>query len=129
MNAQLKTQTPSIESMIDRFCELQNQITDVEPLIKERDNLRKQLAEYCDTVSPDAVKLTGVNSYMSFTKPPVMREIKDINGFFEAVGFEAFLASVKISTSAADKLLNETQKAKLFETSLGRAAAQRLRVS
>ena len=119
MNAQLKPQTQTIEDQIDRFVDLQNQLAFCDALLKERDSLRKQLAEWADSISPDAVKLTGNNSYVSFTKPPLMREISNIGGFLEAVGLEKFLTAVKISTTTADKLLNETQKTKLFETSLG----------
>jgi hypothetical protein len=125
MNAQVKSKSmpqvtvQPISEMVDRFVDLQNQLSFVDSLIKERDSLRKQLAVHADSISDGAVKLTGDTCYVSFTKAPAMRSIENIGGFLEAVGLDKFLTAVKISTTVADKLLNETQKAELFEVSVG----------
>lgn len=123
MNAQVKLMpqitAQTIAEKVDRFVDLTNQLSFVDALIKERDSLRKQLAEYADSVGSDAVKLTGNKTYVSFTKAPLMRSVENIGGFLEAVGLDQFLTAVKISTTVADKLLNETQKTTLFEVSVG----------
>jgi len=123
MSAQIKAMpqiaVQSISEKVDRFVDLTNQLSFVEALIKERDSLRKQLAEHADTIGSDAVKLTGNTTYVSFTKAPLMRSIENIGGFLEAVGLDSFLTAVKISTTVADKLLNETQKTALFEVTTG----------
>jgi hypothetical protein len=114
-----QTATQSIANKVDRFVDLSNQLAFVDSLIKERDSLRKQLAVHADSIGTGAVKITGDHSYVSFTKAPAMRSIENIGGFLEAVGLDSFLTAVKISTTLADKLLNETQKAELFEVSVG----------
>jgi hypothetical protein len=48
-----------------------------------------------------------------------MRTVNNVGGFLEAVGIDAFIGAVKISTTAADKLLSATQKATLFEVTTG----------
>lgn len=123
MNAQTSinksTLAPSIESMVDRFADLTQQLEFIEPLVKERDSLRKQLCEYADTQGNTAIKLQGHSHYVSLTPAPLMRNVNNIVGFLEAVGLDRFLTSIKISTTAADKLLTETQKAVLFDVTLG----------
>lgn len=108
-----------ISEMIDRFVDLNNQIAFVDDLIKERDSLRKQLAEHADTVGSGPVKLSGERFYVSFSKAPLMRSVSNIGGFLEAVGIDKFISAVKVSTTEADKLLNETQKATLFDVTVG----------
>ena len=108
-----------IAIMVDRFVDLTNQLAFVDSLIKERDSLRKQLAEHADTLSDGVVKLTGDTSYVSFTKAPLMRTVNNVGGFLEAVGLDSFLTAVKISTTVADRLLSATQGAVLFEVSQG----------
>lgn len=123
MNAQTKTMpqvtVQPISEMVDRFVDLTNQLSFVDSLIKERDSLRKMLAEHADTIGGGAVKIVGENSYVSFTKAPAMRNISNVGGFLKAVGLDSFLTAVKISTTTADKLLNETQKAGLFDVTTG----------
>jgi len=123
MNAQVKPMpqiaAQTIAEKVDRFVDLTNQLSFVDALIKERDSLRKQLAEHADTIGSGAVKLTGNNTYVSLTKAPLMRNVENIGGFLEAVGLDQFLTAVKISTTVADKLLNETQKTALFEVTTG----------
>jgi hypothetical protein len=123
MNAQTKTMpqttVQSISDKVDRFVDLSNQLAFVDSLVKERDSLRKMLAEHADSVGTGAVMLTGHNSYVSFSKPPLMRNISNVGAFLETVGIDSFLTAVKISTTAADKLLNETQKVELCDVSVG----------
>lgn len=125
MNAQVKSismptvTVQPISEMVDRFVDLTSQLSFVDSLVKERDSLRKMLAEHADTIGTGAVKLTGNNSYVSFTKPPLMRNISNVGGFLEAVGLDNFLTAVKISTTTADKLLNETQRTTLFDVTVG----------
>jgi hypothetical protein len=114
-----QTTAQHISIMVDRFVDLTNQLSFLDSLIKERDSLRKQLAVHADTIGTGAVKLTGDTCYVSFTKAPAMRAIENIGGFLEAVGLDNFLTAVKISTTVADKLLNEAQKVELFEISTG----------
>lgn len=81
--------------------------------------MRKRLAEHADSISSDAVKLTGDKSYVSFSKAPMMRTVNNVGGFLEVVGLDNFLTAVKVSTTVADKLLNETQKSALFDVTIG----------
>ncbi len=118
MNAQQNT-VVTITDKVDRFVDLTNQLAFVDSLVKERDSLRKQLAEYADTIGTGTVKLTGNNTYVSFTKAPLMRNISNVGAFLEVVGLDNFLTAVKISTTTADKLLNETQKTTLFDVNVG----------
>ena len=111
----------SIENLIDRFGELEAQLKGVDALIKERDTLRKQLAEACDAIDPAGeVRLIGSQFAVTFGKAPVQRTLSNIAGYLEAVGLAKFLDSVKVSITEADKYLTETQKAELFE--IGRGA-------
>lgn len=73
---QITVQT--IAEKVDRFVDLTNQLSFVDALIKERDSLRKQLAEHTDTIGNGAVKLTGNNTYVSFTKAPLMRSVNGV---------------------------------------------------
>jgi hypothetical protein len=123
MSAQFKimpqTSVMTLADKVDRFVDLTNQLAFVDSLVKERDSLRKQLAEQADTAGTGAVKLTGNNTYVSFTKAPLMRNISNVGAFLETVGLDSFLTAVKISTTTADKLLNETQKTSLFDVTVG----------
>lgn len=117
--AKPQTQPLKFVEIVDGFVELNTQMKAVDKLIKERDELRKRLAEHTNTVSDGVVKLTGYRYYISFSKARIMRTINNIPAFLEAVGLEAFLTAVKINTTAADKLLSPNQKATLFEVSPG----------
>ncbi len=121
MAAVLKPQTTNenISKMVDRFGWLTAELKAVDDLLKERDTLRKQLADYADSISDGEVKLSGSRYYVSFSKAPLMRTINNIAGFLDAVGLEDFLMAVKVSTTTADKLLSEIQKAALYEVSPG----------
>jgi glutamate-1-semialdehyde aminotransferase len=120
MSAILQPQSNTITAMIDRFGELETQLKGIDALIKERDSLRKQLAEQCDTIDPDGeVRLIGERFSVTFGKAPIQRTLSNLAGYLEAVGITKFLSSVKVSVSEADKYLNETQKAELFEVGKG----------
>jgi glutamate-1-semialdehyde aminotransferase len=120
MNAIVQPQPHTLTAMIDRFGELESELKGVDALIKERDSLRKQLAEHCDSIDPDhEVRLIGEHYSVTFGKAPLQRTLSNLSGYLEAVGIVKFLASAKISVSEADKFLNEAQKATLFETGKG----------
>jgi hypothetical protein len=120
MNAIIKPQASSLAPLVDRFGELEQQLKGVDALIKERDSLRKQLADACDTLDPDGeVRLIGERFTVTFGKAPIQRTLSNLSGYLEAVGIVKFLSSVKVSISEADKFLNETQKAELFEVGKG----------
>lgn len=123
MNAQTKTMpntaTQPIEIMVDRFCDLSRQLEFVDSLVKERDHLRKLLAIHADSLGDGPIKISGFSNFISFSKAPKMRTIRDIGKFLEVVGISAFIDSVSVSTTKADKLLNESQKVSLFEESAG----------
>lgn len=117
MSAILNSST--LANQVDRFAELTLQLKAFDDAVKERDTLRKQLAEFCDSVSSDDVRLTGNRYFVAFTKAPLMRSVSNIAGFFNAVGLERFLSVVKVNTSDADRLLTETQKTALLEATPG----------
>ena len=119
MKSMAQTSVMTLADKVDRFVNLTSQLAEVEALVKERDSLRKQLAEHADTMGAGAVKLTGNNTYVSFTKAPLMRNVSNVGLFLETVGLDKFLTAVKISTTTADKLLNETQKTTLFDVTVG----------
>jgi glutamate-1-semialdehyde aminotransferase len=120
MSALLQPQSNTIIAMIDRFGELETQLKGIDALIKERDSLRKQLAEQCDTLDSDGeVRLIGERFSVAFGKAPIQRTLSNLSGYLEAVGIVKFLASAKISMTEADKYLNETQKAELLEIGKG----------
>lgn len=57
----LKPQTTNqnISEMVDRFGWLTAELKAVDDLLKERDTLRKQLADYADSILDGEVKLSG----------------------------------------------------------------------
>ena len=111
----------NIADLVDRFGALENELKKVEALIKERDELRKRLAEACDEVGEGEVTLQGHAFTVMFSKAPAMREIKpaQFGDYLTIVGIDDFLKSCKVSTTAADKLLGEQDKARLFTVSKG----------
>jgi len=123
MSAQVKAQsvtgTQPIEIMVDRFVDLSNQLAFLDDLVAERDRLRKLLAIHADSIGNGQIKISGFSSYVVFSKAPTMRTIRDIGKFLEVVGISAFIDSVSVSTTKADKLLNESQKVSLFVESPG----------
>lgn len=111
----------TLVQMIDRFGQLESELKKVEALIAERDALRKQLSEACDAVAEGEAVLQGKAYSVVFSKAPALRTIEP-NRFAEylaIVGLDGFLASCKVSTSAADKLLSEQDKARLYHVTKG----------
>lgn len=108
-----------IMNLVDELGDLNARLAQFDELDKRRSELKKILAEHCDTLGDTEETLQGKRFSVVFSKPTTNRTIENIGGFLEAVGLADFLASVKVSTTSAAKLLSKTQAAELFVESRG----------
>jgi hypothetical protein len=115
----------NIQTLVDEFGTLNAELKQFDALAKRRDELKKQLAEYCDTVSNDEVKLVGSRYFVTFAKPAISRTVKSLPELFSAIGAAAFFDCVKPSITEVCKHLNKTQQAELLESVPG---ARRLKL-
>jgi hypothetical protein len=115
----------NIQAIVDEFGALNAELKHFDALAKRRDELKKQLAEYCGTVSGEEVKLVGRRYFVTFAKPAVTRTVKSLPELFAAIGATAFFECVKPSITEVCKHLNTTQQADLLESAPG---ARRLKL-
>jgi len=111
--------TAELSNLVDEFATLHQQMTELKPTIERYEKLKKQLSSEANTFGNGEVRLQGNIGYAVFTKPAVKRTLTSISAFMNAVGLVEFLNCVSVSITKADKLLNESQKAVMFEESIG----------
>ena len=116
MNAFSKNE---IAMLTDELGSLNAKLASFDELAKRRDEVRKLLCEHCDSLGDTETTLHGSAYTAVFSKPVINRSIEDVAGFMNAVGVESFLTAVKISTTAANRLLSKTDAARLFVESRG----------
>lgn len=109
----------NIYSMVDDFAALDTELKSIDSKIKRHAELKKLLAEYCDSKGDAEMTLSGKHFVVQFSKPVINKTVEDLPDYLEAVGLEGFLKSVKVSTTAASKLLNKTEQERLFVKSRG----------
>lgn len=115
----MNMQSIEIKNLVDELGGLNAKLSSFDELAKRRDEIKKLLAEHCDLLSSAEETLQGNAYTVVFGKPVINRSIEDIAGFLETVGIQSFLGAVKISTTAASKLLSKTDAARLFVESRG----------
>jgi hypothetical protein len=116
---------PTLQSLVDEFGALNAELKAFDALAKRRDELKKQLAEYGDTISDGEVKLVGKRYFVTFAKPAISRTVKSLPELFATIGSAAFFDCVKPSITEVCKYLNKTQQAALLESAPG---ARRLKL-
>lgn len=118
--AQATQQKSELEEMVDRLGELKRALTEIEPLQKEFDLIKKKLSEIAKADETDGeVTFKGNNYIAVFGKHTQTRSCKDLEAFLEKVGSEVFMACVKLSMADVDRYVSKLEQDVLFETTKG----------
>lgn len=109
-----------LQQKVDRLGEVDELLKGVKDLLKERDDLRKYLAGECAEADPATeVVLHGQEYEALFSAASKTSEIQDIEGYFETVGQDIFVKTIKVSITEAKKYLTPAQQEKLIKVTPG----------
>lgn len=115
----MTTQTLAITNLVDELGELEQQLSQIDHLIKRRDEVKKLLSESCE--GNEETTLQSKKFSVVFSRPTTNRTIEreHFGDYLNAVGLEGFMDSVKVSTTTASKLLTKTDQERLFTVTQG----------